>query len=419
MENAIKIVLKETRHRLCTWHIAKNATQHLASLYGKSDFKKKFNKCFHGCENEKEFQDSWDDMIKQFNLQGHSWLQKLYSSREKWCSAFSLDTFSASIVSTQRSESTNNVFHQISIKTMDLVKFVHHYEKKTKEMRLAELEEDYRCKNGAPHIEVRSGILIHGAHVYTNKMFRFFQKELMGGIGVRMKEVFSDNELCIYEAVEEGRQRVYEVKFHSLTFDVSCSCKLFESMGMLCRHTLKVFDLKNLTSIPEHYILKRWTKDAKKGIFMSCDKYAQSSENEKSLQSLRLSELMHEGSNVYNIASLSDLGTKIVKGKLAKALRLLEQDMETINLLEGLKTVNVQPVGDIYIMYTGKQTETFTFGPSHQSVSSQLGTSTTSCSHSGLPVLSVPFGSSDFYFTRLLHGNNLIPYSSQVLFYKM
>ncbi|KAK3229706.1 hypothetical protein Dsin_001587 [Dipteronia sinensis] len=75
MENAIKIVLKETRHRLCTWHITKNATQHLACLYGKPDFKKKFNKCFHGCENEKEFQDSWDDMIKKFNLQGHSWLE--------------------------------------------------------------------------------------------------------------------------------------------------------------------------------------------------------------------------------------------------------------------------------------------------------------------------------------------------------
>ncbi|KAK2643117.1 hypothetical protein Ddye_024880 [Dipteronia dyeriana] len=78
-------------------------------------------------------------------------------------------------------------------------------------MRLAELEEDYRCKNGAPHIEVSSGILIHGAHMYTNKMFRFFQKEFVGGIGVRMKEIFSDNELCICEAMEEGRQRVYEV----------------------------------------------------------------------------------------------------------------------------------------------------------------------------------------------------------------
>ncbi|KAI9192007.1 hypothetical protein LWI28_016882 [Acer negundo] len=80
---------------------------------------------------------------------------------------------------------------------------------------------------------------------------------------------------------------------------------------------------------------------------MSCDKYAQSSENEKSLQSLRLSELMHEGSNVCSIASLSDHGTKIVKGKLAEALRLVEQDMKTINLLESLKIVNVQPVDDI------------------------------------------------------------------------
>ncbi|KAK3185184.1 hypothetical protein Dsin_032470 [Dipteronia sinensis] len=167
---------------------------------------------------------------------------------------------------------------------MDLIKFVLYYEKETKEMRLMELEEDYRCENGTPHIKVSSRILIHGAHVYTNKLFRFFQKELMGGIRVRMKEVFSDSELCIYEAMKEGRQRVYEVKFHSLTFDVSCSCKLFESIGMLYRHALKMFDLKILTSIPEHYILMRWNKDAKKGIFMSFDKYAQSSENDKSLQ---------------------------------------------------------------------------------------------------------------------------------------
>ncbi|KAK1588116.1 hypothetical protein Q3G72_019981 [Acer saccharum] len=153
---------------------------------------------------------------------------------------------------------------------------------------------------------------------------------------------------------------------------------------------------------------------------------------------------MHEGSNVYNIASLSDHGTKIVKGKLAEALRLLKQDMETINLLESLKTVNVPPVGDILntapifnppIAKTKGQTNarlksnlekckrkatkgkhkenSHCFGPSHQSASSQLGTLTPSCSHSGPPVLSVPLGSSDFYFTRLLHGNNLLPHFSR------
>ncbi|KAK2662421.1 hypothetical protein Ddye_000995, partial [Dipteronia dyeriana] len=100
--------------------------------------------------------------------------------------------FSAIIKSTQRSESTNNVFHQIFTKTMDLIKFVQHYEKQTKEMRLAELEDDYRCKNGVSRLKIPSGILSYGVQVYTNKMFNCFQTELMGCMGVRLKEVSVD-----------------------------------------------------------------------------------------------------------------------------------------------------------------------------------------------------------------------------------
>ncbi|KAK1565611.1 hypothetical protein Q3G72_030719 [Acer saccharum] len=44
-------------------------------------------------------------------------------------------------------------------------------------MRLAELEEDYHCKQGCPCLQVRSEILSHVAWVYTNKMFSFFEKE--------------------------------------------------------------------------------------------------------------------------------------------------------------------------------------------------------------------------------------------------
>ncbi|KAK3223889.1 hypothetical protein Dsin_010914 [Dipteronia sinensis] len=163
MSKAIEIVFPETRHRLCTWHIFKNAAQHLSSYYNNLEFKKQFNKCFYGCYNELEFEASWNEMITSFNLESHSWLKKLYDLRKKWCPAFSLDTFLANFKSTQGSESTNNVFHQISTKTMDLIKFVHHYEKKTNEMRLAELEEDYRCKQGCPRLQVRSGILSHAA----------------------------------------------------------------------------------------------------------------------------------------------------------------------------------------------------------------------------------------------------------------
>jgi transposase-like protein len=33
MANAVKVVFPRSRHRLCLWHISKNARQHLAGLY--------------------------------------------------------------------------------------------------------------------------------------------------------------------------------------------------------------------------------------------------------------------------------------------------------------------------------------------------------------------------------------------------
>ncbi|KAK3193149.1 hypothetical protein Dsin_024459 [Dipteronia sinensis] len=49
MENAIAKIFPNARHRLCTWHISKNATQHLANHYANPEFKRLFNKCFYGC----------------------------------------------------------------------------------------------------------------------------------------------------------------------------------------------------------------------------------------------------------------------------------------------------------------------------------------------------------------------------------
>ncbi|KAK2655101.1 hypothetical protein Ddye_008153 [Dipteronia dyeriana] len=215
---------------------------------------------------------------------------------------------------------------------MDLIKFVHHYEKKTNEMRLAKLEEDYHYKQGCPCLQVRSGILNHAARVYTNKMFSFFEKEYVNCMVVRLKEVCNDRGVCVYEANEECQQKVYIVQYNPMTMAISYSCKLFESMRMFCRHALKVFNLNNPTSLPFHCISKRWTKEAKKGIVVTYDRL--SSNNIKSSQTLRLSELMHVGMNVYNIASMTNSGTAIVKEKLVEIIKLLEEDLDIINVLE-------------------------------------------------------------------------------------
>ncbi|KAH7575686.1 hypothetical protein JRO89_XS02G0193800 [Xanthoceras sorbifolium] len=391
-------------------NVAKHATRRLARHYALPGFKEQLDKCFHWCYSEAEFEVSWVDMMKKFNLEDHLWLRKLYSLREKWCSAFNLNFFSANIESTQRIENTKHFFYKISAKTMDLIDFLHHYEKKTKRMRLVELEEDYHCKYDVLLLKVNSGILTHGVNVYTNRMFSFFEEELMSCMGVRMKEVSNDGELHIYEAIEEGQGRVYKVQFSSLTSDVTCCCKLFESMGMLCCHALKAFDVNNLTSIPVQYLLKRWTKDAKNGISVSCD-ISISSGDEKSLQSLRLSKLMHEGNNIYSIASLSDSGTKIVKDKLAEAMRLLEKDRETINMLKNLRKVDEQPSDESELptdkakgqtnarlkSNSGKRKRKMTKGQCNQEMDN----------------LNESVGNSSFGITITLQGNDQIPHLSQ------
>uniref|UniRef100_A0A8R7R0B9 SWIM-type domain-containing protein n=1 Tax=Triticum urartu TaxID=4572 RepID=A0A8R7R0B9_TRIUA len=43
----------------------------------------------------------------------------------------------------------------------------------------------------------------------------------------------------------------------------SCECAMFEHMGILCRHALKMMVHVGVCRIPSHYILKRWSRDAR------------------------------------------------------------------------------------------------------------------------------------------------------------
>lgn len=45
--------------------------------------------------------------------------------------------------------------------------------------------------------------------------------------------------------------------------DISCSCMKFLFDGIPCRHMLVFFHVKQVFHVPEKYILKRWTQDAK------------------------------------------------------------------------------------------------------------------------------------------------------------
>ncbi|KAH1065312.1 hypothetical protein J1N35_030299 [Gossypium stocksii] len=191
-----------------------------------------------------------------------------------------------------------------------------------------ELNQDFRCKNGAPNKVNGRGILKHASNVYTLTMFKRFEEELMDCIDLNCVEFSNIENISLYHVTEDGHERIYYVEFDVPNSIVSCSCKMFESLGLLCRHALWAFLMNNIKNIPEKYILRRWTKKAK--LLLASDFRASSAHEEKSSCLLRLSELNHIGYNLFDKGSLTPKCTQFVKEKLFDALHLVEKETATM-----------------------------------------------------------------------------------------
>ena len=71
MSNAIEEVFLNTHHRLCLWHISKNAPSYFGELNSNSEFQSLWYKCQKYCDLELEFQKTWKKMMHKFNLEDH------------------------------------------------------------------------------------------------------------------------------------------------------------------------------------------------------------------------------------------------------------------------------------------------------------------------------------------------------------
>ena len=140
----------DTRHRLCIWHLEQNAVSHCALLRSDPKFKEKFDICMKYCYTEDQFEKEWRSMIEDFNLQENTWFPRLYDLRHKWSRVFNMDAFSAGILSSQRSESTNNAISFNASKHTSLTQFFGLFDACVERWRDTETNKDYKCSQGYP-----------------------------------------------------------------------------------------------------------------------------------------------------------------------------------------------------------------------------------------------------------------------------
>ncbi|KAI9157424.1 hypothetical protein LWI28_022337 [Acer negundo] len=108
MVKALSHVMPNTYHRLCTWHIMKNALKHVHGVFrGPGRVKKVLSKFMNEIEEQNEFLMAWNKILDDYDMHENSWMKSIFVIKEKWAYAYVRHEWSAGMNTTQLSESFN------------------------------------------------------------------------------------------------------------------------------------------------------------------------------------------------------------------------------------------------------------------------------------------------------------------------
>jgi zinc finger SWIM domain-containing protein 3 len=323
MGKAIKNVFTESYHGLCTFHIMQNAIKHL-SVKGQEEEEEEeeeeceddqedeephilsdFSACMYGYEDKETFEEAFDIMRTKVHKQ--TWLDSIYKVKEKWAECYMRDVFSLGVRSTQLSESFNNALKNHLKSDFDIVRFLRHFERAVDDKRTKELESEFEARKNIPRRLMCTPMLVQASKVYTPVIFEAFQSEYERSMAACTRVLEGDNKYAVAVGSLHGDLRFEEertVTGDPLNQTVCCSCGMFNRVGILCAHGLKVLDLMNIKMLPTQYIVKRWTREARTGSIQ--DRQGRSViENPKLEAQLRFKSLSHKFHNLAYKAATS------------------------------------------------------------------------------------------------------------------
>nr|KAJ0207360.1 hypothetical protein LSAT_V11C500263510 [Lactuca sativa] len=261
------MVFPNTRHRFCGWHIKKHEHEHIKPYVSRyCDFKESYTEWVNS-DTVEEFESRWEVMRDKYRLENNCWISDMYDQRIHWAKAFLKDVFLAGMTTSGRSESINSFFDGfVNSKTL-LNEFVVQYDKAVDSRRAAEEDEDFKTMNSRPVLSFFHPIEEKAGECYTRKIFDMFKKEWIEATSNLTHET-------IRKGTEESTYRVGQLKVEKtywriVTFrfsnevSVTCSCSKYETCGILCKHCLYVMKKRHVETLPSHYILHRWTLNAR------------------------------------------------------------------------------------------------------------------------------------------------------------
>ncbi|XP_072058236.1 protein FAR1-RELATED SEQUENCE 5-like [Arachis hypogaea] len=183
MKSAVSTVFPRAHHRLCSWHLLRNATGRV----GRPGFLRKFCLCLMGDLEVDKFERIWMNSVAEHALEDHPWIADMYAKKHSWSNAHIRGKFFAGLKMTSRCKGLNVQLGNFIYNGYNLREFVEHFQHYLEFMRRRELVANYKSAYGEPVVKMKlEAIEQFAAMVYTREIFERFQEVLMLASNVRV-----------------------------------------------------------------------------------------------------------------------------------------------------------------------------------------------------------------------------------------
>ncbi|XP_027081557.1 protein FAR1-RELATED SEQUENCE 5-like isoform X1 [Coffea eugenioides] len=271
IEEAIQKTFPTSQHRICRWHLFKDA---VSSAGDSSSFGPEFKKCMEENWNPEEFEVAWIKLVEKYGLQGHPWFEETYSRRTKWAEAYLREHFFAGLTSI-RGHGMNTYFTRFLQVWHKLHEFVRHYDKALVCLREDEAKADSESESAYPAFcTILRDLERHAADVFTRSMFLKVREQIMGDAMLILsgKEYLKDDACWLYKFSEYMKpDAIWKVRYDPSNQSLKCSCFKLVTDGVPCCHMVSVMKAEHLREFPRCCIHKRWTKCARSEIDSGID----------------------------------------------------------------------------------------------------------------------------------------------------
>ncbi|GER40718.1 FAR1-related protein [Striga asiatica] len=200
-------------------------------------------------------------MVHSYELQENEWLFSLYSERSRWVPCFLKTSFWAGMSTTQRSESINAFFDGYVNAKTTLKQFVEQYERALRSKVEKEIQADYKSYSAIVLCATMYELEKQFQAIYTISKFKEFQSQFTGMVYCDIisnedgsEKFFRGHKHMVQEDVicnGKKYKKIYIVETLKESGNFACSCHLFESRGIICKHAITVLIRNDVTSVPD------------------------------------------------------------------------------------------------------------------------------------------------------------------------